>query len=151
MKLSLTVEELSERVGQELGYSEWLEITQERVQAFADATNDQQWIHTDPEKAKAESPFGGTIAHGYLVLSLAPFFQEQIFEVQNVRQVINCGLGKVRFGTPVPVGSKVRMGIVLDLCRKFGDALQLHMSLSIEVDGEKKAACRAESITRLYL
>ena len=150
MPETIEVSRLPNLVGTKLEPTDWVHITQDRINQFADATNDHQFIHVDPERA-AQTPFGGPIAHGYLVLSLSVFFQQQIFEVKDVRQVINCGLGKVRFGTPVKVGSRIRMKIVLDKCRKFGEAIQMHMALTIEVEGEKKAACRAESITRVYI
>ena len=106
-----SLEALKTLVGEHLGYSEYMTIDQDRVQLFADATGDQQWIHTDPERAKAQSPFGGPIAHGYLTLSLGPVLLPQIFSVGGVAMGVNYGANKVRFMAPVPVGAKLRAGV----------------------------------------
>lgn len=140
---------LKELVGQHLGYSEYLEITQERVNQFADATGDHQWIHVDPERAAKESPFGGPIAHGYLTLSLGPLLMPQILRVDGVKMGVNYGCGKVRFPSPVPVGAKVRLGAALDAVEDLdGGWAQVHMTFTFEVEGAPKPSCVAEIIFR---
>ena len=104
---------LKELIGQHLGYSDWVEVTQEQVNTFADATGDHQWIHVDPERAKAESPFGGPIAHGYLTLSLGPVLVPQVVRVDGIKMGVNYGCEKVRFPSPVPVGANLRVGVDL--------------------------------------
>lgn len=137
-------------IGNHLGYSDWLEITQDRINAFADATLDHQWIHVDPERAR-EGPFGTTIAHGYLTLSLAVKFVEEIFRVEGVRMGVNYGTNKVRFVSPVPVGSKLRAGGVLGGVEELGGgAWQAALDLTFEVDGSQKPACVAQVLYRLY-
>ncbi len=140
---------LMELVGTHLGYSDWLEITQERVNTFADATGDHQWIHVDPERAAKESPFGGPIAHGYLTLSLGPVLMPQILRVNGTKMGVNYGCGKVRFPSPVPVGSKLRLGAHLDAVDDLGGGwAQISMTFTFEVDGADKPACVAEIIFR---
>ena len=140
---------LTELVGSHLGYSDWMEITQERVNTFADATGDHQWIHVDPERAAAESPFGGPIAHGYLTLSLGPALMPQILHVTGVTMGVNYGLGKVRFVSPVPVGSRLRLGAALDEVKVLdGGWAQIHMTFTFEVEGAERPACVAEIIFR---
>jgi acyl dehydratase len=141
---------LKELVGQHLGYSEALEITQERVNTFADATGDHQWIHTDPERAK-DGPFGGPIAHGYLTLSLGPALLPSIVKVEGMRMSVNYGLGKVRFPSPVPVGSRLRLGAELSALEELsGDGAQVTMTFTFEVVDAPKPACVAEIIFRYY-
>lgn len=138
-------------VGEHLGYSDWLEITQERVNTFADATGDHQWIHVDPERARKESPFGGPIAHGYLTLSLGPVLMPTIMTVTGMRVALNYGAGKVRFPSPVPVGSRLRLGAQLDsLERLANDGAQVQMTFTFEVEDAPKPACVAEIIFRYY-
>lgn len=137
-------------VGSHLGHSDWLEITQGRIDAFADATDDHQWIHVDPERAKS-GPFGTTIAHGYLTLSLAVRFVDEIFTVEGVRMGINYGTNKVRFVSPVPVGSKLRAGGVLAAVEEIEGGLQATLDLTFEVEGAGKPACVAQVLYRLYL
>jgi len=140
---------LTELVGSHLGYSDWMEITQERVNTFADATGDHQWIHVDPERAAAESPFGGPIAHGYLTLSLGPALMPQILHVTGVTMGVNYGLGKVRFVSPVPVGSRLRLGAALDEVKVLdGGWAQIHMTFTFDVEGADRPACVAEIIFR---
>ena len=136
--------------GQDLGRSDWLQISQEQVQLFADATGDQQWIHVDPERAK-DGPFGGTIAHGYLTLALIiPLFNE-LLELRGVRMSVNYGLEKVRFPSPVPVGSKIRLaGQVVSVEDVSGDGVQMLLDFTIEVDGQDKPACVARAVYRHY-
>ena len=141
---------LEELVGQHLGWSEELEITQERVNTFADATGDHQWIHVDPERAK-DGPFGGAIAHGYLTLSLAPALLPTLIAVEGVRMAVNYGLGKVRFPSPVPVGSKVRLGAELTSVKRLpNDGAEIMMTLTTEVVGAPKPSCVAEIIFRYF-
>ncbi len=144
------LDELKALAGSDLGRSSWLEITQERVNTFADATGDHQWIHVDEEKAKA-GPFGGTIAHGYLTLSLViPLFGE-LLDVRGVSMGINYGLNKVRFPAPVPVGSKVRLAATLGAIEDAGvNAVQLVADFTVEVDGGSKPACAAQAVYRYY-
>lgn len=142
---------LKELEGQHVGYSDWVEITQERVNLFADATGDHQWIHVDPERAAKESPFGGPIAHGYLTLSLGPSLMPQILKVDGIRMAVNYGCGKVRFPSPVPVGSKVRLGAELTKLEDIaGGGVQVYMTFTYEVEGAPKPSCVAEIIFRYY-
>ncbi|NLD78197.1 MAG: MaoC family dehydratase [Acidimicrobiales bacterium] len=141
---------LKELVGTHLGYSDYLEITQERVNQFAEATGDHQWIHVDPERAKAESPFGGPIAHGYLTVSLGPVLSPQIMRVDGVKMALNYGCGKVRFPSPVPVGSKLRLGAELTAVEDIPGGAQVFMTFTFEVEGAPKPACVSEIIFRYY-
>ena len=145
------VEGVQSLVGQHLGYSDWVEITQEQVNRFADATGDHQWIHVDPERAAKESPFGGAIAHGYLTLSLLPMLMPQILEVTGFRMGVNYGTEKVRFPAPVPVGSRVRAGATLDSATPFDGGVQMVMTATVEVEGASKPSMVATSVTRRYL
>jgi len=141
---------LREKVGEHLGYSDYIEITQEQVNLFADATGDHQWIHVDPERATRESPFGGPIAHGYLTLSLGPMLMPQILRVDGVKMGVNYGAGKVRFPSPVPVGSKVRLGAELASVEDVAGGAQVTMTFVFEVEGAPKPSCVAEIIFRYY-
>jgi len=141
---------LQELVGQHLGYSEYLEITQERVNAFADATGDHQWIHVDPERAK-DGPFGGTIAHGYLTLSIGPMLAPQVSFVSGLTMGVNYGCGKVRFPSPVPVGSNLRLGIeVKEVDVIAPGQAQITYLYTFEVEDSTKPSCVAEVIIRVY-
>ena len=144
-------DELKGYVGQHLGYSDYMEITQERVNLFADATGDHQWIHVDPERAKKESPFGGPIAHGYLTLSLVPMLVPRIIETTGFRMGVNYGTEKVRFPSPVPVGSRVRAGATLDSATPFDGGVQLVMTVTVEVEGASKPSMVATTVSRRYL
>jgi acyl dehydratase len=149
-----TVEELKSLIGQEVGVSEWLEIAQERVNQFADATGDHQYIHVDPERAK-QTFFGGTIAHGYLTLSLIPMLGSMRAEGIKVqfggRMGVNYGLNKARFPAPVPVGKRIRMRSTLLAVEEIGDrAIQTTYQQTIEVEGQEKPACVAETLGRTY-
>ena len=137
-------------VGQHLGYSDYVEITQEQVNTFADATGDHQWIHVDVERAKKESPFGGPIAHGYLTLSLGPTLAPQIMTVTGVKMGVNYGCEKVRFPSPVPVGSKLRLGAQLDQVDDIDGGAQVLMTFTFEVEGAPKPSCVAQVIFRYY-
>jgi len=144
------VEGVKELAGKHVGYSEWVEITQERVNLFADATGDHQWIHVDPERAKS-SPFGGPIAHGYLTLSLTPYFLPQILKIEGFSMGVNYGCDRVRFPSPVPVGSKLRCGAQVDEVTEVPGGVQVKLTLTFEVEGGEKPACVATIIVRHYL
>jgi acyl dehydratase len=143
------VDGLKALVGQHIGYSDWHEVTQEQVNLFADATGDHQWIHVDPERAKA-GPFGGPIAHGYLTLSLAPSMLPQVVQVTGFPMAVNYGAGKVRFPSPVPVGSNLRIGAVLDSVDDVTGGVQVQMTLTFEVEGAAKPSCVAEVLYRYF-
>ncbi|MEJ7583063.1 MAG: MaoC family dehydratase [Acidimicrobiales bacterium] len=141
---------LKEKVGQHLGYSDYVEITQEQVNTFADATGDHQWIHVDPERAKAESPFGGPIAHGYLTLSLGPQLAPQIMRVDGIKMGVNYGAEKIRFPSPVPVGAKLRLGAEMTGVEEIAGGAQVTMTFVFEVEGATKPSCVANIIFRYY-
>ena len=145
------IEEIKELTGRDLGRSDWLEVTQDRVDRFADATGDHQWIHVDPERAKA-GPFGGTIAHGYLTLALViPLFTE-LLEIKGVTMGVNYGLEKVRFPNPVRVGSKIRLAAtVAEVTEVAGNGVQMLLDFTVEIDGETKPACVARPVYRHYM
>jgi acyl dehydratase len=136
--------------GADLGHTGWFEITQDRVNTFADATDDHQWIHVDPERAK-DGPFHGPIAHGYLTLSLLiPLFGE-LLEIDNVKMSVNYGLEKVRFPSPVPVGGKIRLaGKVASVTDVKGDGVQMELDFTVEINGSDKPACVARAVYRHY-
>jgi acyl dehydratase len=141
---------LQHLVGTEIGVSDWMEITQERVDAFADATDDHQWIHVDPVKAAA-GPFGGTIAHGFLTLSLTVTLSSQVeLDVGSPRMALNYGLEKVRFPAPVPVGSRIRTRIGLVSVTDVEGGIQVNRQVVIEVEGGEKPAMVAETVSRYY-
>ena len=143
------VEELRTLVGEHLGYSEWVEITQERVNQFAEATGDHQWIHVDVERAKA-GPFGAPIAHGYLTLSLGPMLSPQVYTVTGFSMGVNYGADKIRFPSPVPVGSKLRLGVTLLGVEEVAGGIQTKLEFAFEVEGAAKPSCVAEVLFRLY-
>ena len=145
-----TLAELAALKGTELGTSDWVEVTQERVNLFADATSDHQWIHVDVERAKAESPFGGPIAHGYLTLSLLIPMWSEVLVVTDVKMAVNYGLNKVRFPAPVPVGSKLRLVATLKDVEEVAGGLQVTASAVIEAEGAAKPVCIAELVVRVY-
>ena len=148
MRTFESVADLAAATGETIGQSDWVTITQEEVNMFADATGDHQWIHVDPERAK-DGPFGKTIAHGFMTLSLLPRLQHEMYTVKGIKLAINYGLNKVRFPSPVPVGSKVRATTSLVGVEDLGNGtVQGTMSTTIEVDGSPKPACVAESIIR---
>jgi acyl dehydratase len=150
MKTFQTLKELQALVGQEVAVSDWLTITQEQVNQFAQATGDHQWIHVDVDKAKA-GPFGGTIAHGFLTLSLLPRFFESSLHVNESRMGVNYGLNKVRFIAPVPVGSRLRGRMKLLQCEPIdNNGMQMTWEVTVERDGSSKPVCVAESIARRY-
>ena len=133
--------------GSQLGPTDWLEVTQERVNLFADATNDHQWIHVDPERA-ANGPFGGTIAHGLLTLSLLPHFTHQLYTVDNIAMAVNYGYNNVRFITPVRVGSRIRARAEIAKVDQLDGAVQATVPVTVEIEGSDKPAAVAESIVR---
>lgn len=145
-----TLSELPALKGSELGTSDWIEVTQDRVNLFADATDDHQWIHVDAERAKAESPFGGPVAHGYLTLSLLIPMWSQVLTVTDSTMAVNYGLNKVRFPAPVPVGSKVRLTATLADVEEIKGGYQLTVSAVIERENGDKPVCIAEPVLRFY-
>jgi acyl dehydratase len=144
------IDGLKSAVGQELGTSDWVEITQEQVNQFADATGDRQWIHVDVERAKA-GPFGGPIAHGYLTLSLAPALLPQTMQVSGFSMGVNYGCNKVRFPSPVPVGAKLRLSSKLVDVEEVAGGAQVTIGCTFEVEGAPKPSCVAEVIYRYYV
>ena len=142
--------DLGAAVGKQLGKSEWMQITQERINKFADATGDHQWIHVDVERAK-KGPFGAPIAHGYLTLALVSLFLPQIMEVHGISMGVNYGTDKVRFPAPVPAGSKVRgSGELLKVENVAGGGVQATVRITVEIDGKDKPACVVDTISRYY-
>lgn len=141
---------VQEAEGEHLGYSDWLEITQARVDQFAEATGDFQWIHVDPERAKS-GPFGATIAHGYLTLSLASYLLPQIVRYEGFTMAVNYGLDKVRFPSPVRVGARIRAGAQLAEVTDVGTGVQVKTLVVIEVEGSDKPACVIESLARWFV
>lgn len=141
--------DLAKAVGQHLGHSEWLHVTQERINLFADATGDHQWIHVDPERAK-DGPFGACIAHGYLTLSLVNMFLPQIVEVRGIRMGVNYGVDKVRFPAPVRVDSRVRGSGDLIAVEEVKGSVQATIRVTVEIEGSDRPACVADTISRYY-
>jgi acyl dehydratase len=139
--------ELEASVGKALGTTDWLEITQERIQQFADATGDQQWIHVDPERAKS-GPFGAPIAHGYLTMALSNYFLPQIVDVRGISMGINYGVDKVRFPLPVKVGARVRGRAELVSVEPIKGGVQAKILIVIDIEGQEKPACVIESVSR---
>ncbi|MEV2223867.1 MaoC family dehydratase [Nocardia vinacea] len=148
MKVFNGIGELEQAVGTHLGYSEWHTVTQEQIDLFAEATGDRQWIHVDPERA-AQGPFGTTIAHGYLTLSLLPQLVWQVYRVDGVKMGINYGSNKVRFPSPVPSGSRVRAGVELVKLEPTKAGIQVTARVTIEREGSDKPACIAEALSVL--
>ena len=142
------LDELRDAAGTNLGWTGWIDITQERVDRFAEATGDHQWIHVDVERAIAESPFGGPIAHGYLTLGLSNLFLPELIEVPGASAGVNYGTGKVRFPAPVPVGSRVRGGAEIVHVEDIPGGLQTTITITIEIEGNDKPACVMESLSR---
>jgi acyl dehydratase len=149
MRTFATLAELEHLVGQQVGVSDWVEVTQERIQLFADATGDHQWIHVDPERAKA-GPFGATIAHGFLTLSLLPEMSARAFAISDVRMGVNYGLNRVRFPAPVPSGSRLRGHFKLVAFERLEGGAQLTIEVTMEREGSDKPVCVAESVGRRY-
>jgi acyl dehydratase len=145
-----TLAEMESHVGEELGVSDWLEVTQERIDAFAEATDDRQWIHTDPEAARDHSPYGTTVAHGFLVLSLAPRFTSEAYEVQDTVMGVNYGLDRVRFPAPTPPGARLRGRVVLEGFEKIERGARLTLGITFELEDDEKPACVAEFVALAY-
>ncbi|GAA3724329.1 acyl dehydratase [Spinactinospora alkalitolerans] len=146
-----TLAELKELEGESLGTSSWIRIAQDRVDTFADATGDHQWIHTDPERARAESPFGGPIAHGYLTLSLIIPMWNEVLTVRSVSTAVNYGLNKVRFTAPVPVDGRVRLNAALKRYEELPKGgVQVTIDAVIELEGSQRPACVAEAVYRMF-
>jgi len=144
-----SISELKALIGQQVGYGEYLTVTQESVNLFADATGDHQWIHVDPVRA-AEGPFGGPIAHGYLTLSLIPALLNGVMEVAGVKMGVNYGTNKVRFVTPVPVGAQVRAGSTIAAVEEFEGGAQVSLDVVVEIKDAPKPACVAQVVYRYY-
>jgi acyl dehydratase len=145
-----SIEDAVEAIGQELGVSDWTGIDQERIDAFADATGDHQWIHVDPDRARAETPYGGTIAHGFLTLSLIPALSKANYRVENAKMGINYGLNRVRFLAPVPVGSRICLrSELIDANQVDDNTVDLVVRQTVELEGSEKPAAVAEIIARM--
>ncbi len=150
MRIIETLAELPPLVGQELAVSDWVSVTQQQIDLFAQATGDHQWIHVDPERAK-DGPFGTTIAHGFLTLSLMPRLVESALQIRQQRMSVNYGVNRVRFPSPVPVGSRLRARVKLLACEPLADdGLQIVWHVTMEREGSDKPVCVAESVTRRY-
>jgi acyl dehydratase len=150
MRIIATLAELKTLVGQEIAVSDWIGIPQEKVQQFADVTGDQQWIHIDVERSRAESPFGSTVAHGFLTLSLLPAMMESAVTMSDVKMAVNYGLNKVRFPAPVPVGSWLRGRISVLAVEEIPEGAQVIWQISVERSGSDKPVCVAELVSRRY-
>ncbi len=141
------IPELKSYVGKPLGMSDWVEVTQERIDAFAAATGDRQWIHVDVERARRESPFGQTIAHGYLTIALVPVLLPQILQIENASMVVNSGLEKMKLPSPVPAGARVRLGAEIKHVRDMpSGGARVVLSLRVEVEGATRPACTADAV-----
>lgn len=149
MTTTIDYSDLASLVGVDLGYTQWREVTQDQVNTFADATDDHQWIHTDPERAK-DGPFGGAIAHGFLTLSLLIPLWVELLDVQGIGTKVNYGLDKVRFVSPVKVGARIRMTATIAEVSEVGGGVQLAVDATIEVEGGSKPAVVARSLQRFY-
>ena len=150
MRVIESLSQLKELIGQEVAQSNWVEITQERVNQFAEATGDLQWIHIDVERSRRESPFGGTVAHGFLTLSLLPMLMADAISTPDVKMGVNYGLNKVRFPAPVPVGSRLRARLTLQAVEDIPGGAQMTWLVTMEREGSDKPVCVAESISRRY-
>ena len=149
MTTTIAYADVAGLAGTDLGYTDWLEITQDQINTFADATGDHQWIHVDPERAK-DGPFGGPIAHGFLTLSLAVTFWTELLEVEGVTTKVNYGLDKVRFISPVKAGARVRMNAVVAEVTEIAGGYQLTVDQTIEIEGASKPAVVARGLYRFY-
>jgi acyl dehydratase len=147
---TIDLSELKARVGQEIGVSDWMDVAQQRVNEFGDAIDDHQWIHVDPVRAAAESPFKTTIAHGFLTLSLISVLLRNTIALRDVRMAINYGLNRVRFVSPVPAGTRIRGRFVLSAVEDNGGAIQATWSVTVEREGQQKPCCVAEWLVRYY-
>ncbi|HZW91668.1 MAG TPA: MaoC family dehydratase [Candidatus Eremiobacteraceae bacterium] len=146
-----TPESLKDLVGREIGMTEWFAVTQERIQEFADVTEDRQWIHIDPDRAQRESPYGSTIAHGFLTLSLLSRFMKEAIEIRSgLRMAVNYGLNRVRFPSPVRAGSKIRAQFTLRSLKELPDAIEAIFDATVEAQDNDKPCCVAEWVVRYY-
>lgn len=145
-----TLDELRQFSGREIAVTDWLEITRHRIRQFADATGDHQWIHVDPVRARRESPYGTTIAHGFLTLSMLSEFIRSVVQLGDIRMAINYGLNRVRFPAPVRAGSRIRARIALQSMRDLDDTVEALFLVTVEVENSDKPCCVAESIARYY-
>jgi acyl dehydratase len=150
MPKQIAFDEIHALVGQEVGVSPWHVVTQEEVNAFADATHDHQWIHVDVERARRESPFGGPIAHGYYTLSIIPYLMDQIWTITGASAGLNYGLNKLRFPAPVLTGSRVRLRVKLNSVDDVSGGIQVNVTLTVEIEGVEKPALVAEGLYRFY-
>lgn len=150
MRVIASMEELKTLIGQEVAVTDWISVSQERVNLFADATGDHQWIHLDVERSRKESPFGGTIAHGFLTLSLLPMMIQSAVTMPATKLAVNYGLNKVRFPAPVPVGSRIRGRMTLLEVEDIEGGVQIVWKVAMEREGGDKPVCVAESIVRCY-
>jgi acyl dehydratase len=150
MRVIAGIEALSAWVGKEVACSEWLAIDQQRIQRFADATGDQQWIHVDPERARRESPYGATIAHGYLTLSLLPRLVESSLRIDGIDMAVNYGLDRVRLPAPVLAGQRVRARLCLDRMEAATGGVQAHWTATVDIEHGQKPACIAQMLVRYY-
>jgi len=148
--VDIDVRRLRDRIGEEVAVSDWFEISQERINTFADATEDHQWIHVDPARAAAESPFKTTIAHGFLTLSLVPMLVRRAMKIDNVRMAVNYGSNRLRFVAPVPSGSRVRGRFTVGAVEEIGGGIQVTWNLTIEREGGDKPCLVAEWLVRYY-
>ncbi len=149
MTTTIHIDEIGSLVGKDLGFSDWYRVDQEHVNQFADATGDHQWIHIDPERAK-DGPFGGTIAHGYFTLALLPVLLPQLWTIQGTSMGVHYGANKVRFPSPVPVGSEVRLGATLLSAEEVGGGIQLTIDTAITVRDAAKPSCVAQVVFRYF-
>ncbi len=150
MRVFESLDALRAAVGEHAGYSDWHTITQEQINLFAQATGDHQWIHVDPQRAATQSPFGATIAHGYLTLSLIPMLAGQVWTVKGITMALNYGCNRVRFPSPVPTGSRVRAGVLIKSIEDVSGGVQLVNEITIEREGGEKPCCVADTVSRLY-
>jgi acyl dehydratase len=147
-----TLQSLKDYTGQEIGVTDWFLVTQERIQQFAEVTEDRQWIHVDRERAQRESPYGTTIAHGFLTLSLLSQFMKQAIQIRSgIRMAVNYGLNRVRFPSPVRAGSKIRARVTLQSLKELPDGVEAVFSISVEGQGTEKPCCVAEWVVRYYI
>ncbi|MDF3036607.1 MAG: MaoC family dehydratase [Paucimonas sp.] len=150
MRIISSVATLREMLGQEIGVSDWMVVSQDRISRFADATGDHQWIHVDEQRSRLESPFGGTVAHGFLTVGLIPTLMESAFRIEGEGLIVNYGLNKARFPAPVPAGSRVRARMVLADISDVRGGTQMIWDITMESDADSKPVCIAEFITRHY-
>lgn len=150
MQIIGSLDALAQWVGREIGPGDWLPVDQARIQRFADATGDQQWIHTDPDRARSESPYGTTIAHGYLTLSLLPALLQSCLRIDGIARAINYGLDRVRLPAPVHAGQRVRARVLLERLTPVEGGVQSHWTATIEVEGGDKPACVAQMLARYF-